>query len=189
MKNKKSIFIFVITVCVAVVSIVFLTLSNTGYELSVTNAETKEKITLGESRESIENKIGKSREISDFLNAEIFSYMNEAISIVYDSNDNAALIRCTNDVYSVLNDINVGDEIKVLKQTLGKNADKLQNKTLFLSGDSEKCKAISMSDVKEKISASGYEDIYVLDFGSSTTDKTVEHIMICGYTASMGIIK
>lgn len=186
MKNKKIIAISVVAVCIIALFALFLFSGNAGYEMSVTDTATKEKISLGESRESVEDKVGEPDDERDFLSSTLFYYDDEDLSIVYDSNDCVAYIDCSGKHYSTLKHIIVGaDGEEAYKKALGKDAKSITHKAIRFYGDVNNSKAISENELKSILEDKGINDIYVMSFGVSTTDDTIERISIGNYKTVM----
>lgn len=171
MRSKKTITIFVIAFCI--IMVLFFTLRNTDYKLSLANIETKATISLGETKDSIENKLGAPCNQREYLSTFQFFYDNENLSIVYDSNDCVALVRYTGDDYSIGNGFKVGDNIDDAK----KYYKTLSQKTAYFVGN----KCVDKSTIDNKIKNNNFDDITVLNFGVNMSSDSIEYIILGNY--------
>lgn len=188
LKNRTTIIIFAVSL-LAVIAVCFaMALCAKGYKLSITNIETKEQVALGDAREQIEEKFGEPCECSDFMGSVKCSYDDDNFYVVYGSDDCAALIVCSGEQYTTLKDISVGDDIEEVKKALGKNAEKMLHKTLYFAGSIDNSKPVSNSEVEDLSASSGYENLYLVDFGASKSTM-VDQIMLGEYETKFGIIK
>lgn len=187
---KKITTIFILILCLMCTFAFFLINKQANYELSLTNAETKIQISLGEYKKDIEDKLGNPYEVTDYFGGKKCSYSNDDLYVVYDSNDIAVTIVCISDEYTFQKDICVGDDIEKVKGVFKSDFDKFNLKSGYLYGDVQKCVVISQDNAKNRIAqTNSYDDVYIIDFGASISDKTVENIILSTYQASMGIIK
>lgn len=190
MKRIKMTAIFILILCLMCTFAFFLISKQANYELSLTNAEAEVKVSLGEHKKDIEGKLGHPYEITDYLGTKKYSYSNDNLYVVYDSNDIAVTIVCIGDEYAFQKDICVGDDIEKVKDVFKSDFDKFNHKSGYLYGDVQKCVVISQDSVEEHIAqTNSYDNVYIIDFGASISDKTVESIILSTYQASMGIIK
>lgn len=173
MKNKKTIAILILSFCV--VMVLLFALINTDYKLSLTNIETKTTISLGEAKESIENKLGVPCNQKEYLDSFLYFYDNGNLNIVYDSNDCVALVHYIGDEYSIGDGIKIGDDIDNAK----KYYKILNQKTAYFINN--KCVDKSKIDNDIKNNNINYEDIAVLNLGVNMSSESIEYFIIGNY--------
>lgn len=142
-------------------------------DLSLYNDDNKKLfVTLGESKEVIDGRLGAPQKIIDGrCEYEI------GITVLYDNHSNACYVSCgKNSDFSLNNGIKIGDDIESVYETYNTT-----EPVVFVSNKDNERAIIS----KEKLSPNDVVDIYIMSFSTSVAPDAVDFISIGSYRATV----